>query len=591
MKKKIFTLLGVAGAFIGFSQPQASTSVENKNALLEEFTGIYCTFCPDGHVIAKNLKQTHGNDFYVVKYHTGGYANPSGGDPDFRTSFGGQIAGQTDLTGYPAGTVNRTVFPALQQGNGTAMGRGGWSNAVDQILAETAYVNLAVEASVDEQTRELTVQVDYYYTGNSPSATNKLNVVLMQHNIEGPQTGASTFNPSSILSNGMYNHVNMVRHLLTGQWGVDITSTTTGSTNLETYTYTIPADLNNIDYILGNLEVVAFIAEDQQTVANVSGAEVTVTNHQFNTEAALTDIESINDQCAGSASSDLWVKVENNGANDITSMDFEYSVNGGTASTYNWTGTLSYGNFEYITLPTFNFTVQQNNSVDIDITAVNGGNDDQLTNNTISATFDLAPTSSNDIVVEIKTDNYPGETSWRVEDGSGAVVESGSFPGGSNAGGPDANTVHTYPVTLSGAGCYKLIVEDSYGDGMALGTNTYARIVDGGTTVVNIPGDGFSDQDERSFESDGTASINDVTTTSFSVFPNPNNGNFQVTIGADFNTGTYNLVDTKGRTIFNNGLNSNQKEFSIQGGDIDKGVYFLNIQLDDNKITKKVIVK
>ena len=55
---------------------------------------------------------------------------------------------------------------------------------------------------------------------------------------------ASTYNPSAILPNGNYNHQHMLRHLLTGQWGDDITNTTTGSFFTNTYTYTIPNDLN-----------------------------------------------------------------------------------------------------------------------------------------------------------------------------------------------------------------------------------------------------------------------------------------------------------------------------------------------------------
>lgn len=595
MKKKLFTILGLAGAFVGFSQPQASTTVEDKNALLEEFTGMYCTFCPDGHVIAKNLKQTHGDDFFVIKYHTGGFANPSGGDPDFRISTNSNIAAQTDLGGYPAGTVNRTEFAGLQQENGTAMGRGNWSNAVSQILGQQAYVNIDVAATVDEQTRELTVQVDYYYTGNSPEGTNKLNVVLLQNHIPGPQTGASSFNPQSILPNGEYDHVKMARNMVTGQWGVDITSTTTGSTSLETFTYSVPQSINNVDCNLGNLEVVAFIAEGQQIVANVDGADVEVINHANSKEAALTEIESINDQCTGSGSSDLWVKVENNGADDITSMDFEYSVNGGTASTFNWTGNLTYGDFEYITLPTFSYTVQQNNSVDVEITAVNGSGDDVAATNTISSTFDQAPMSSDDVVVEIRTDNYPGEVTWRVENGSGSIIESGGFQAGTGsggAGGPDANTVHSYNVSLGGADCYKLIIEDGFGDGMTYSSsNCYARIIDGGNIVVNIDGDSYEDEAQRDFESDGTASIEDQPFSALSIFPNPNNGNFNVSLGTDFSKGSYSLVDTKGRIVLENTLNSNQKEFIVSKGQIEKGVYFLNIQLDDQKTTKKVVVQ
>ena len=179
--------------------------------------------------------------------------------------FGSSIAGQSNLSGYPAGTVNRRVFSGLGQNGGTAMSRGNWQSASSQILNEPSYVNVAAQANLDISTRQLSVTVEAYYTGSSPVNTNKINVALMQNNVEGPQTGSS-YNPTAILPNGNYNHQHMLRHLLTGQWGDDITNTTSGSFFTNTYTYTIPNDLNGVAYDLFNLEVAVFLTETQQNV-------------------------------------------------------------------------------------------------------------------------------------------------------------------------------------------------------------------------------------------------------------------------------------------------------------------------------------
>ena len=234
--KNIFTLSLIFTTLASYSQTFVSTTPENKNVVLEEFTGIYCTFCPDGHVQAQAIYNQNPNDVVLINIHTGGYASPNAGDPDFQTQFGSAIAGQSNLSGYPAGTVNRRVFAGLGQNGGTAMSRGNWQSASSQILNEASYVNVAAQANLDISTRQLSVTVEAYYTGNSPVTTNKLNVALMQNNVEGPQTGGSTYNPSAILPNGNYNHQHMLRHLLTGQWGDDITNTTSGSFFTNTYT-------------------------------------------------------------------------------------------------------------------------------------------------------------------------------------------------------------------------------------------------------------------------------------------------------------------------------------------------------------------
>ena len=263
--KNIFTLSLIFATIGSYSQTFVSTTPENKNVVLEEFTGISCTYCPDGHRIANDIYNNNPTDVVLINIHTGGYASPQGPGTDFNTMFGSAIAAQSNLSGYPAGTVNRRVFAGLGQNGGTAMSRGNWQSASSQILNEPSYVNVAAQANLDISTRQLSVTVEAYYTGSSPVNTNKLNVALMQNNVEGPQTGAS-YNPTAILPNGNYNHQHMLRHMLTGQWGVDITNTSNGSFFTDTYTYSIPNDLNGVAFDLFNLEVAVFLTENQQNV-------------------------------------------------------------------------------------------------------------------------------------------------------------------------------------------------------------------------------------------------------------------------------------------------------------------------------------
>jgi len=92
----------------------------------------------------------------------------------------------------------------------TAMGRGNWTNASNQTLNQSSYVNVGVQGVIDAQSRQLTVTVEVYYTGNSPVSTNKLNIALLQNNTLGPQTGGNMGNN--------YNHMHRLVHMITGQW-------------------------------------------------------------------------------------------------------------------------------------------------------------------------------------------------------------------------------------------------------------------------------------------------------------------------------------------------------------------------------------
>ena len=109
--KKILLSLLTVSCFLLNAQTLVSTTPENKNIILEQFTGIYSVYDPDGHAIAQSLHDANPNDVFLIYIHTSGYANPFGGDPDFRVDpEGTNIANQSGLSELPGGTVNRHQF-------------------------------------------------------------------------------------------------------------------------------------------------------------------------------------------------------------------------------------------------------------------------------------------------------------------------------------------------------------------------------------------------------------------------------------------------------------------------------------------------
>ncbi len=273
--------------FTAQAQLPVSTTPENKNVVLEEFTGIYCVYCPDGHKRAQELADQYPGDVVLINIHTGSYANPQGNDPDFRTPYGAAIASQSGLVGYPAGTVNRRVFPGMEQNSngGTAMSRSKWAQAAPTVLNEASYANVALEGNLNASGDVLTVNVELYFTGNGAPSYVNLNVAVLQDNVEGPQTGKNA-NPDQVLSNGNYNHQHMLRELLTGPWGELITTTSQGTLVQKTYSYNIPADINGVPVVPEDLKVVAFVVEGQQNIvtgANGPTGYVSLEEEAFNT--------------------------------------------------------------------------------------------------------------------------------------------------------------------------------------------------------------------------------------------------------------------------------------------------------------------
>ena len=565
-KTPIILLIFLLTSTLVLAQTIVSTSPENKNIVLEEYTGIHCTYCPDGHEIAQSLKDANPDNVFIINIHTGGYATPSSGEPDFRTSFGDAIAAQSNLTGYPSGSVNRQYFSNLTMNGGTAMGRGGWSSATSQVLNQSAYVNLGVEASINVQNNELTVHVEGYYTGDSPQSTNLLNVVLTQNNTLGPQTGGGM--------GSNYNHMHRLVHMITGQWGFEISTTSSGSFVDETFTYTIPSDYNGVDVNLSELNVIAFISETQQNI--ISGAEYTPTfdGLEYSNDAAILGIEeNLNGNCGDSASP--VVVIQNSGYDNLTNFSIEYSINNGNTQSHNWSGSLGSLASTSIELPAINYSPSDTNSINITIS-----DDDNNQNNSNDFYFNQSSSYDTAIVtLNLVTDNYASETSWQLTDSSGYIIaQNGSLS--------NASTYSTEIEIPTSDECYTFTINDTYGDGICCGygVGSYSITDDSGNTIIS--GGEFSSVDTSTFRVGETLGINSIFENDLNIFPNPSNGVFN--IKTSLNNSTYKIYNLIGQQV-KSGLIKNGANLIDLRNSID-GVYFMTIQTENGeKIGYKLI--
>jgi len=568
MLKNYFLLFTLISCLTGFSQTIVSTDSQNKKVILEEYTGIYCVYCPDGHSRAQALKNQYPNDVFLINIHTGGYAipNPAINDPDFRTPFGDAIASQSNLTGYPSGSVNRQYFSSLASNGGTAMGRGNWNTAASQVLNQSAYVNVGVEATINVQNNELTVHVEGYYTGNSPQNTNYLNVVLTQNNTLGPQSGGGMGSD--------YNHMHRLVHMITGQWGEVISTTSTGSFIDETFTYTIPSNYNGIDVLITELNVIAFITETQQEI--ISGAEYTPTfvGIEHSNDAAVMGLDdNLNDNCGEIASPS--VVVQNNGTDPITSLSIEYSINDGSSETYSWTGSIASLEFTSIELPSIGYSPSNTNSVNIIIS-----DDDNNNNNSNTFYFDQSNSYETSFVtLNLLTDNYGSETTWNLKDANGFIVAQGgpytnNFTASLEIGIPSSNE------------CYTFTINDSIGDGIccAYGIGSYSISDDSGNEIFS--GGEFSSTEATTFRVGESLGLNSFTDENLKIFPNPSNGIF--TVKTTITNSSYKIYNLVGQTIKSGFINNGENSIDIRNS--KDGIYFLMIKsTNGEKIGYKLI--
>ena len=600
MKKQLLTLFAAGTVGSAFAQLPVSTAVQNKHIVLEEYTGIYCGYCPDGHDIANGIYAANPGSV-LINIHTGGYANVAAGEPDLKSTIGDAIAvlPGMGITGYPAGDVNRTILTSTVM----AAGRGSWASMGSTIAGQSAYCNVAVEGSVDATTRVLTYTAQVYYTGNSPATTNSLTIVLLENAILGPQHnyGNPLYNAANYNADGSYNHNHVLRKGLTaGNFGITIPVTTIGTNFTTTGSYTLPATYGaagkTTPCLLGNIKLAAFVTETNTLTINGANGPIAITNVANAIDGGVSTLKADAETCAGNLQPSTFVFV-NNGSTTITSAVINYSVTGGSLQAYNFTGSLAPYTQTVITLPSYAFTAGATNTLNVVIASVNGGADPVTTNNLITKSIPLTTkiANSTNISMIFTQDQYGDELTWTITDEVTTAVLASAGPYATLT----AVGVLTHPAvnfTVTPGTCYKVTVNDSYGDGFNSGSGAGNYVIkSGGTTTLYTMNGVMASQDIKLFKTSATANgLNELASTiaNVAVYPNPAKNSATVELNLIQNeTITINVLSVMGQVVFTQTLTNlpaGIQTIALNSEAWASGIYNVTVSTSNGNVSRKL---
>ena len=556
-----------------------STEPANRNVVIEEFTGVNCGFCPDGHRIVREYQEANPGRVFAINIHQGGYAAL------YTTQWGNALNNQTGMAGsYPSGTINRHVF----SGGITGLSRADFASCGNQIKEMPSFVNVAAQASIDAATRTLTVNVEVYYTGDAETGSNYLNVALLQDSIIGPQSGGSNFNPTQVTADGQYIHMHMLRDLLTGQWGEELTVEGSavipqGTLFQKTYTYTIPAHMSDALVKLSQLHLVVFVTRDHQEIYTGASCKPVVSN-----------IPQLGAMSMGATAENIYgcteevipyISVMNLGETPITAMEIEYSSSLSAAQTFNWTGNLAFEQTEKIQLPNVLANVGSATEVSAKILTINSNpiNDDLKT---ASVTKKAAAEGNGDkLKIIIKTDQYASEAAWKLYGPDGSIIKQKSYTG-------NASVKDTVIVDLTETGCYVYEVTDDYGDG-----GTKHQVYDGsGLRLVNGTASSYgtiAQYDMKILSLVGLEEAEGVILQTL-VYPNPAKDRVNLEISMlQATKANISVVDMLGREVIKLGdvsLASGNNLVEINTSALSNGAYFVKIISNDGITSKKISI-
>jgi len=319
-----------------------------------------------------------------------------------------------------------------------------------------------------------------------------------------------------------------------------------------------------------------------------SGCGTTLTGVTNNALATTSDVRVCDATGVAKAT------IKNYGTNPITASTIEIKQGNTVIGTQTTTTSIAaFGTktviFDAVEFnPDLDYTVQ--------ISSINGGAPSNPALGT--AGFDVinAQTGANNVFINVKTDNYPGEMSWAIKNSEGTVVTSGgpyaAGPGAAGAGGPDANTTKVHYAILPGDGteCYTVELYDGYGDGWSFGSTAH------GIEITNPNGDvlynqatanfGTSSVTGSAFKTNGTLANEVVATRTFAMYPNPTTGILNISSVEAVNIS---IVDLTGKVVYT-ATNVNDGD-NLNLGSLQKGMYIAQIKGETTQKTEKVILK
>ena len=243
-------------------------------------------------------------------------------------------------------------------------------------------------------------------------------------------------------------------------------------------------------------------------------------------DAGISDIEGIDTPICDDAMFSADLVLRNYGQENLTSVDIHYSINGGPDVVINWTGDLAPGETELVPITSTDFVDGTNEIVAFTVNP-NGEVDEDMANDSVTRNFEMV-TSGDSFFLELLTDQFPGETTWQLEDETGSVVYSG---------GPysDPETLIIEEWCLP-QGCYTFRIFDSFGDGMSWGgvEGSYSIVNSAGVTLAEIIDPAFGNEEENPFcteidcDLEGSVIVQDVSIAGAddgAIFVEPINGN------------------------------------------------------------------
>lgn len=522
-------------------------NAQNERVLLFEcFTNTSCGPCAQQNPALDALINANSDHIAAIKYHMNW---PGANDPMY-------LHNTTDNNArkgvYNINSVPNTVVDGNRYSNMPSYLS---QNTVNQWLAIESPFEMRLSYEVDEAANTITVHVMGRASEAVPGGI-KLYVGVIEREIH------YTSAPGT---NGERDFYSVMKKLLPTASGISIGEVEAGSY----FAYSFTWELANI-YNNDQLDAIAWLQNyNTKEVYQACKSSENIVPFYAN-EAMVSNINNVKStNCSGEA--EPKVMLTNNGSNTLTSTELEVAVNGETLKTVEWNGSLPTFGSTIVDLGEISFPLENENTLEVRIKSINGGDDESPTNDITNFEFKAAHENVGKVLkLSIRTDANPQETTWKVTHlGTGEVVlEGGPYD--------QANHMYTETLDITGDGCYDFTIYDAGGNGLDGGVYGLKA---GGTTLFSGNVFGASESNEFSYEV--ATHVEESTGQNTNIYPNPTSGIVNMVSDGEQKVTIYNMV---GQCIFEGQCDG---ELQIDMHRFGAGVYAIKIGNE----TQRIVVK
>lgn len=341
--KKLYTLaVALFAASAVFGQTQ-------RLCLLEEFTQASCPPCAAQNPALNAMLASNTVKVASIKYQT----NWPGFDPmNIQTqSWVGSRVSYYGITGVPNICFDGNV---LQKAAPSALTQ----TVINNRYAVTSPFSFNLTHSFSADWDSVFISLEITCT-QATSGTFKGHVALVEKEIQFCSAPGT---------NGEEDFYGVMRKMYPSAAGTTLPGTwNVGDIQTITFAEAVPSYI----YGFNNLAVVGFVQNDanKEVLQTAISEPVAMPDYAILKDCAAAPVPPLS--CTSPVTG-LTATITNIGSNTLTAADITYSVDGGAPTTYNWTGSIATGSSTSLALPAINYTGNGYHTLAINIATANG---------------------------------------------------------------------------------------------------------------------------------------------------------------------------------------------------------------------------